>query len=127
MAGSPNQVWFNDGAGTFTDSQQGLSNFPCDTAALGDLDEDGDLDVYLAVGTMGRAEDEIWLNDGHGQFSNSGFPLSQGFSSGIGLGDFDSDGDHDALATHGELGRSYNGGLPNEVWINYFLSFNTVN
>jgi len=118
MTGAPNQVWFNDGSGMFIDSEQSLSKFPTDTVALKDLDGDGDLDAYLAVGTSGRAQDEIWLNDGQGQFVESEIPLSTGFSSGIGLGDLDGDGDIDAFITHGELGLAYDGGLPNEVWLN---------
>ena len=41
--------------------------------------------------------------------------LSTGFSSGIGLGDLDGDGDLDAFIAHGQLGLSEGGGLPNEV------------
>jgi hypothetical protein len=118
MAGAPNEVWFNDGTGMFTDSEQSLTYMPGDTVALGDLDGDGDLDTYLAVGSSGLAEDKIWLNDGHGTFTESDLSLSTGFSSGIGLGDLDGDGDLDAFIAHGELGKANAGGLPNEVWLN---------
>jgi hypothetical protein len=53
--------------------------------------------------------------------------MSQGFSSGIGLGDFDTDGDLDHFFTHGELGIRYGGGLRYEIWINNRLSINKVN
>jgi hypothetical protein len=118
MAGAPNEVWFNNGAGAFTDSDQRLAYMPCDSVALGDLDRDGDLDAYMAVGFAGSAIDEIWLNDGSGHFVNSELSLSHGFSSGIGLGDFDGDGDLDAFVAHGQLGMDSGGGLPNEVWLN---------
>jgi len=104
--------------GSFTDSEQSLTRAPCDTIALGDLDEDGDLDAYLAVGSSGSAPDEIWLNDGQGRFIDSGLSLSRGFSSGIGLGDLDGDGDIDAFVVHGQLGQESGGGMPNEVWLN---------
>ncbi len=82
------------------------------------IDGDWDVDAYLAVGSSGRAEDKIWLNDGHGLFIESEMLLSTGFSSGIGPGDLDGDGDLDAFITFGELGLSYDGGVPNEVWLN---------
>ena len=118
FTGSPNQVWMNDGAGVFSEIEQNLSYGPGDTAALGDLDNDSDLDVYLAVGTTGTSEDKIWINDGSGIFSDCEQDLSTGFSSGIGLGDLDGDGDLDAFIAHGQLGLSEGGGLPNEVWWN---------
>ena len=118
LAGSPNQIWVNDGAGVFSELTQNLPRGPGDTAALGDIDGDGDVDVYLAVGTSGRAEDMVWINDGMGNFSDCERDLSSGFSSGVGLGDLDSDGDLDLFIAHGQLGLSNGGGLPNEVWFN---------
>lgn len=118
MAGAPNQVWFNDGQGVFHESKQELISLPGDTVAFEDLDGDGDLDVFLAVGIAGNANDKIWLNDGQGLLSDSGLSLSKDFSSGIGLGDLDDDGDIDAFVTHGQLGANAGGGLPNEVWLN---------
>jgi len=118
LAGAPNQVWLNDGAGVFTKSEQGLVSLAGDTVALGDLDGDGDLDAFLAVGDWSGSDDKLWLNDGNGHFTDSDLTLSNLFSSGIGLGDLDGDGDLDAFVTHGELGRESGGGVPNEVWLN---------
>lgn len=118
MAGSPNQVWLNDSAGTFTDSGQELSSRAGDSVALGDLDGDGDIDAFLAVSDWSGSDDKVWLNEGGGCFTDSGLPLSADFSSGIGLGDLDGDGDLDAFVVHGELGRDSGGGIPNEVWLN---------
>ncbi|MCP4540086.1 MAG: VCBS repeat-containing protein [Chloroflexi bacterium] len=130
MSGAPNQIWFNDGGvqggtpGVFHESEQSLRSLAGDTVALGDLDGDGDLDIYLAVGDWTGSEDKIWVNDGGlqggtpGQFTDSDFPLSDLFSSGVGLGDLDGDGDLDAFVVHGELGRDSGGELPNEVWLN---------
>lgn len=118
MTGAPNQVWINNGSGQFTDSDQRLSSRAGDTAALCDLDQDGDQDVYMAIGDTGLAQDEIWLNDGSGHFVKSEIILSTGFSSGIDFGDLDGDGDPDAFVAHGGLGLSVGGGMPNEVWIN---------
>lgn len=64
-------------------------------AALGDLDGDGDLDLY--VGVLG-AHDRLLLNDGNGNFADSGQRLSSEGSTAVALGDLDGDGDLDALA-----------------------------
>lgn len=61
---------------------------------LGDLDADGDLDAVFAV--MGSQNSEVWFNDGHGNFSDSGQQLTnQGH--GAALGDLDADGDLDLV------------------------------
>jgi hypothetical protein len=118
LAGSPNQIWLNDGTGIFHRSEQELDSFAGDSVAIDDLDSDGDLDVYLAVGDWSGSADKIWLNEGNGRLRDSGLTLSNVFSSGIGLGDLDGDGDMDAFVVHGELGQASNGGVANEVWFN---------
>jgi len=62
--GSPNQVWMNDGTGQFTDSglrMSGVINDNTTHVSLGDLDNDGDLDVFVANFVEGR--NEIWFNE----------------------------------------------------------------
>jgi hypothetical protein len=59
--------------------------------ALGDLDDDGDLDAILCSGATGAA---VWLNDGAGQFAQSG-PELRDQVHGVELGDLDGDGDLD--------------------------------
>ncbi len=74
---------------------------------LGDLDGDGDLDVYAAslppkVGSY-DSTDRILLNDGSGAFVDSGQRLDNPRKAGaagsgaVALGDLDGDGDLDAL------------------------------
>ncbi len=75
-------------------------------------------DLKTVSKITGTSEDRIWINDGGGIFSDCEQDLSTGFSSGIGLGDLDGDGDLDAFIAHGQLGLSEGGGLPNEVWWN---------
>jgi enediyne biosynthesis protein E4 len=85
----------------------GLNALPEETkGTLVDVDNDGDLDFYMAAGgrffsqTSSALMDKIFLNDGVGNFSESPYPLpfttfiSTSVSKSI---DFDKDGDMDLL------------------------------
>jgi hypothetical protein len=96
FSSSRDKIWFNDGTGIFTDTGQLLGNYVTLDVTLGDIDNDGDLDVF--AGTDGR--NEIYINDGQGFFSNSGQQLGNSPSYGVALADMDGDGDLDALAAH---------------------------
>jgi hypothetical protein len=72
-----------------------LDGVAISAAALGDLDGDSDLDLY--VGVPG-ASNRILLNDGDGNFVDSGQQPGVGGSAAIALGDLDDDGDLDVLA-----------------------------
>lgn len=70
--------------------------------ALGDLDGDGDLDVFAAIqppkkGGSYVSADRVLLNDGNGNFHDAGQRLGETGSTAVALGDLDSDGDLDAL------------------------------
>lgn len=90
----PNEVWFNDSIGNFTDSGQRLGNHWSNDSALGDVDGDGDLDAYVG----NDAPNELWLNDGTGFFTDSGQNIGFGGETwSVALGDLDGDGDLDAV------------------------------
>jgi hypothetical protein len=94
----PNEVWFNDGTGTFTDSGQVLGNGQSFWVGLGDLNGDGHLDAYVPNGVFGVEPDEVWVNDGTGNFKlHQSIGNAQGAA--VGLGDLDMDGDLDAVVS----------------------------
>ena len=89
-----NRVWLNDGSGNFIDSGQSLGTSFSRGMALGDVDGDGDLDVF--VGNESSAN-KVWLNDGTGYFIDSGQSLGSAYTYSVHLGDVDGDGDLDAF------------------------------
>ena len=93
----PNEVWFNDGNGKFTKSDQQLGT-GIGGVSLVDIDGDNDLDaIFEGAG--------FWINDGTGHFTEGSKPFSCST-----MMDMDNDGDPDAFII--------NRGSPNEVWLN---------
>lgn len=115
--GVANTLWLNDGFGSFVDSGQRMGYSNSQGVALGDLDGDGDLDAFVVnCGDMCRGEpNEVWLNNGAGNFIDSGQRLGNLGSISVVLGDVDGDWDLDAV-----VGNSSGipGGGPAEVWLN---------
>ena len=109
-------VWLNDGNGNFSPhpTTPGFGGGHSSKAVLGDLDNDGDLDLVIAniTGSDGENAETVWLNDGLGNFS--AHPTAPTFGAGdsndLELGDFDGDGDLDAIVAN-VFG-------PETVWLN---------
>jgi len=100
-------VWFNgevDGvriAGRVA-SLPALDGLPVAETALGDLDDDGDLDLLAVTLQPGQKSEPapgglVLLNDGNGSFRDSGQHLEGTNSSSVALGDLDGDSDLDAV------------------------------
>jgi len=104
----PQPVPSKRSTGEFYDSGQELDGAGTHTAAVGDLDGDGDLDVVLA-NLLGPSH--VWLNDGAGRFENHQQLTSDGVLD-VALGDLDGDGDWDAAFT----GRSSSN--LGSIWLN---------
>jgi hypothetical protein len=75
---------------------------------LGDLDGDGDLDIFMTCAGYGEGGTEyhrpsrVYLNDGRAHFTDNGQNLGDSLSSGnaVWLHDIDTDGDLDALVLY---------------------------
>ncbi len=115
-------VWINQSlAKPGSRSQLGYSGDPLESRgtmdlALGDLDGDGDLDFFAANAFWSlepaqpdgkNLPDQVWLNDGRGNFTDSGQRLGDDDGRSVALGDLDGDGDLDALVGSNGPGRSW--------------------
>jgi hypothetical protein len=116
-------VWLIDDQGHFT--AQPLSIVSSETIELGtmrfaDLNGDGYLDLFAF---HNYTASRVYLNDGHGQFSDTEQRLGDGaIGSGqlahIALGDIDGNGTIDAVTTGWRWPPGNNGPCPNRVWLN---------
>ena len=115
-------VWLNQGgaqngtAGVFMLHQTLPTAIPSSRALLGDLDADGDIDAMVT--RFNQASDQgnaVWLNDGTGQFTDTGQSLGANASTGGAIGELDGDGDPDAFIVND---GSSAGAEPNRVWLN---------
>ena len=112
IIGDGNRFFRNRGDGTFVDDTDasGLADdgFGCGVAT-GDVDGDGDLDVYLA----NLGPDRLFINDGLGRFEladDDRFANDAGFSVAPCFLDYDRDGDLDLFVS-----RYMDWSLENEV------------
>ena len=68
------------------------------------ISTDGDLDAFAA--NAGPNPNKVWLNDGSGNFINSGWALGDSNTFGVALGDLD------AFAGNSDV---------NKVWVNQLI------
>jgi uncharacterized repeat protein (TIGR01451 family) len=115
-------VWLNNGHGHFAPKVERIPVSQFAGSAFGDVDDDGDIDwmVTYAIcwsctnGGWGPSSNQIWLNDGHGEFSLSDAELPRQQSHRVDLQDFDGDGDLDAFVAN----MSQFQFDPRSVWLN---------
>ncbi len=115
--GHPNSLLRNQGDGTFQDvtfdAGLGESHHPTQTAAFADIDNDGDLDLYIGNENSGERGDacQLFENLGDGTFRDIAKQAgveNLGFTKGVCFGDYDNDGDPDLyVSNQGENNRLY--------------------
>ena len=90
-------------------------------AALADVDQDGDLDLYVVSGGISfppgdRAyQDRLYLNDGSGHFQKSALPESFYSGTVVTVSDFDKDGDPDFFVGGGSISGQYPSNEPSVI------------
>lgn len=112
-----NTVWLSEGDSLPHSTSQKMGLGGGESVALGDLDGDGDVDAFVANSAHLNESfemiefdpNEVWLNDGQGNFTDSVQRLGNQRSYSVALGDLDSDGDLDAFV--GNLNAD-------EIWLN---------
>ena len=79
---------------------------------LFDADADGDTDAWATNGDGLSQATKVWLNDGTGHFSDSGWALATTTATASAIGNLDDDTDLDVLVV------SFDG--DHQVWLNQY-------
>lgn len=109
-------ILVNNGNGNFvSNGQTNLSASSPEDVTLNDFDGDGDLDAVLVRSGGEGFVGKYFVNDGTGQFMDSGQELSRGNAEGVASGDIDADGDMDVVIApwHGSVYFFINDGSGN--------------
>ena len=119
-APQPQRIYINDGNGVFTDeSGPRIDSLVarCRGVELGDIDNDGDLDIIFAQDF--NAQPLLYVNTGNGFFikaTTTQLPQMTLSSSRAQFGDIDNDGDLDIYITSGTTTRFTCGQY--RIWVN---------
>ena len=89
---------YQNNNGVFTDIKAGLTEVPYSSAAWGDYDNDGDLDILLTGSSGSGYISKIYRNDA-GVFTDINAGLTGVWHGSVAWGDYDNDGDLDILLT----------------------------
>lgn len=106
-------LFLNDGSGNFTPADHLIPGNPYGLCAtFGDVENDGDLDLFLSYSNV------MYLNDGTGQFTiNSNCDAVPAYTRGAILADFDNDGDPDLFLAQEGMHPSYHENMGGAVFI----------
>jgi hypothetical protein len=109
---TPSTLFHNNGDGSFTDitAESGLGTLRQSfSASFGDIDNDGDVDLWVSHYLFNTSGGYLWRNDGHGGFTD--ISLQAGIANGqlqdwsASFADIDNDGWQDLLVA-GDFGTS---------------------
>ena len=91
-------LYRNNGNNTFTDIAAGFTGVYNSSSAMGDYDNDGDLDILLTGSTITNTYiSKLYRNDGNNTFVENNISLVGVANSSVAWGDYDNDGDLDML------------------------------
>jgi len=97
------KLYRNNGAGLFSEiANPGLEAVSQSAVLFRDIDNDGDVDLFMAGQGAGVAVTNMYVNDGNGNFTvaNANIPAKINLMhSSIAMADIDNDGDPDLLLT----------------------------
>ena len=123
--GAAGELYIQKPNGTFNKTNQSLFNkdnaFEDTDAVFVDLDNDGDLDLYVASGGYEIPEkshllqDRLYLNNGKGDFKKTTLPSMLISSKKIVFSDWDQDGDQDAFLAGGVIHGKYPLAYPSKL------------
>ncbi|MFO1487815.1 MAG: LamG-like jellyroll fold domain-containing protein [Verrucomicrobiota bacterium] len=102
-----NQLYRNDGNGVFTPVPSGFPSVAYGSAAWGDYDNDGWLDLAVSGSTnvtVSGAVGRLYRNNGNGTFTSIQAALPAAWNSSLAWGDYNNDGRADLLISGASTG-----------------------
>jgi len=108
LSGPTTTLYLGDGSGGFSEANAGLVGVEFSSSSVGDVDNDGNLDLVVTGDGPSGPTTTLYLGDGSGGFTEADTELVPVVSSSSSLGDVDNDGNLDLIITGESDGPSAN-------------------